>query len=343
MMKSFASDNYAGALPQMLEAISEANAGHARSYGNDEHTAECKAEFIRHFGEDIEVTFVFNGTGANVLGIGAVTQSFNAILCADVSHIYVDESTAPETFTGCRIFALPTNADGKLEPETIRKKIIRIGDEHHPQIKVLSIAQPTEYGTLYTIEELRAIKAVLAEKEVLFHVDGARLFNAQVGLNCSMQAMTKDAGVDILSVGGTKVGLLFGEAIVYFNKALTSTLRFRQKQSMQLPSKMRFIAAQFHRLLKDNLGVESATHSNKMAKLLLQKISSFSEIQITKPVQTNAVFAILPKDWIAPLQEVVPFYIWNEQTNEVRLMCAFDTTEEDIERFAKKMEELSGK
>ncbi|MEI7676709.1 MAG: low specificity L-threonine aldolase [Bacteroidales bacterium] len=342
MKKSFASDNYAGALPEMLEAVATANTSHARSYGNDDYTAEAKREFERHFGSDIEVTFVFNGTGANVLGIGTTTQSFNAILCADISHMYVDESTAPERFTGCRLYALPTNADGKLEPETIRKKIIRIGDEHHPQISVLSIAQPTEYGTLYSIDELKAIKAVLKEHGLLLHMDGARLFNAQVGLGCSMEAMTKTAGVDILSVGGTKVGLLFGEAVVFFDKTLAKTLRFRQKQSMQLPSKMRFISAQFDRLLKDDLGIKSATYSNRMAQQLHAKLSAFPQIKITKPVQTNAVFAILPKEWIAPLQEEVPFYIWNEQTNEVRLMCAFDTTEEDIERFVQKIHELIG-
>ena len=337
MKKYFASDNYAGVLPEMLEAIADANQSHAKSYGNDHYTAEARLEFERHFGSDIEVTFVFNGTGANVLGIGTTTQSFNAILCADISHMYVDESTAPERFTGCRLYALPTNADGKLEPETIRKKIIRIGDEHHPQISVLSLAQPTEYGTLYTIEELKAIKSVLNEHGLLLHMDGARLFNAKVGLDCSLQAMTKDAGVDILSVGGTKVGLLFGEAVVFFDKKLAKTLRFHQKQSMQLPSKMRFISAQFHRLLKDELGTKSATHSNRMAQLLASKLSAFPEIIITKPVQTNAVFAILPKEWIAPLQEEVPFYIWNEQTNEVRLMCAFDTTEDEIERFVAKI------
>lgn len=339
-MKSFASDNYAGALPEMLEVLAEVSTAHARSYGKDEYTAAARLEFERQFGSDIEVTFVFNGTGANVLGIGAVTQSFNAVLCADISHMYVDESTAPETFTGCRLFAMPTNSEGKLEPETVRRNIIRLGDEHHPQVKILSIAQPTEYGTLYSIDELKALKAVIAEHDMLLHMDGARLFNAKVGLGCSFEAFTKSAGIDILSVGGTKVGMVFGEAVVFFNKSIAKYLKYKQKQSMQLPSKMRYISAQFLRLLKEDIGVRSATYSNKMAQRLYEGIKDFPQIKITKPVQTNVVFAILPQAWIAPLQEAVPFYIWNEQTNEVRLMCAFDTTEEDINRFIQKIKEL---
>ncbi|MDQ3321640.1 MAG: beta-eliminating lyase-related protein [Acidobacteriota bacterium] len=306
---------------------------HAKSYGYDDFTEKAKQEFVKHFGSDIEVTFVFNGTGANVLGIGCATESFNSILCADSSHLYVDESTAPETFTGCRLFPLATNGEGKIEIETVRNSIIRKGDEHYPQVKVFSIAQPTEYGTVYTREELLAIGELLKEHDIVFHMDGARLFNAAVSLKCSLKELTQDVGVDILSVGGTKVGLLFGEAVVFFDKRFTQNLRYRQKQSMQLPSKMRFISAQFNRLLRDEIWVKSATHANKMANRLFEGVKGIKEIKITKTVQANSVFAIIPAKWNKLLQNQTPFHIWNENTNEVRWMCAFDTEEKDIDKF----------
>jgi len=328
-----ASDNYAGVLPEMLEAIAEANRFHAKSYGYDDFTEKAKQEFVKHFGSDVEVTFVFNGTGANLLGIGCATESFNSILCADTSHLYVDESTAPETFTGCRLTPLATNGEGKVEIETIKNSIIRKDDEHYPQAKVFSIAQPTEYGTVYTREELLAIGQLLKESDLVFHMDGARLFNAAVSLNCSLKEITRDVGVDILSVGGTKIGLLFGEAVVFFDKKHSQNLRYRQKQSMQLPSKMRFISAQFYRLLRDEIWLKSATHANKMANRVFEGVKDIQKINITKMVQANSVFAIIPAEWNKLLQDLMPFHIWNEKTNEVRWMCAFDTEEKDIDEF----------
>jgi threonine aldolase len=333
MKKGLASDNYAGVLPEMLEAIVDASQSHAKSYGYDEFTEKAKQEFAKYFGKDIEVTFVFNGTGANVLGIGCATHSFNSILCADTSHLYVDESTAPEMFTGCRIIPLATNADGKIEIETIRKSIVRKGDEHYPQIKVFSIAQTTEYGTVYTKEELIVIGKILKEHDIVFHMDGARLFNAAVSLDCSLKEITNDVGIDILSVGGTKIGLLFGEAVVFFDKKYSENLRYRQKQSMQLPSKMRFISAQFHRLLRDEIWIKSAMHANRMALRLYEGIKNFQKIKITRTVEANAVFAIIPVEWNKVLQANAPFHIWNENTNEVRWMCAFDTEESEIDEF----------
>jgi threonine aldolase len=333
MKKGLASDNYAGVLPEMLEAIIEASGLHAKSYGYDDFTEKAKQEFVKHFGNNIEVTFVFNGTGANVLGISCATESFNSILCADSSHLYVDESTAPEIFTSCRLVPLATNREGKIEIETIKKAIIRKGDEHFPQVKVFSIAQPTEYGTVYTKEELLAINKILKEHDIVFHIDGARLFNAAVNLKCSLKEMTQDVGVDILSVGGTKIGMLFGEAIVFFDKRYSQNLRFRQKQSMQLPSKMRFISAQFHRLLRDEVWVKSATHANEMANRLFEGIKDIQKIRITKPVQANSVFAVIPVEWNELLQDKASFHVWNENTNEVRWMCAFDTEEKDIDEF----------
>ena len=328
-----ASDNYAGVLPEMLEAIAEANRFHAKSYGYDDFTEKAKQEFVKHFGSDVEVAFVFNGTGANLLGIGCATESFNSILCADTSHLYVDESTAPETFTGCRLTPLATNGEGKVEIETIKNSIIRKDDEHYPQAKVFSIAQPTEYGTVYTREELLAIGQLLKESDLVFHMDGARLFNAAVSLNCSLKEITRDVGVDILSVGGTKIGLLFGEAVVFFDKKHSQNLRYRQKQSMQLPSKMRFISAQFYRLLRDEIWLKSATHANKMANRVFEGVKDIQKINITKMVQANSVFAIIPAEWNKLLQDLMPFHIWNEKTNEVRWMCAFDTEEKDIDEF----------
>ncbi|HXH69209.1 MAG TPA: aminotransferase class I/II-fold pyridoxal phosphate-dependent enzyme [Pyrinomonadaceae bacterium] len=333
MKKGLASDNYAGVLPEILEAIAEASRFHAKSYGYDDFTEKARQEFVKHFGSDVEVTFVFNGTGANVLGIGCATESFNSILCADISHLYVDESTAPETFTGCRLVPLATNSEGKIEIETIRNSIIRKGDEHYPQVKVFSLTQPTEYGTVYTREELLAIGRLLKEHDFVFHMDGARLFNAAVSLKCSLKEMTRDAGVDILSVGGTKIGLLFGEAVVFFNKNYSQNLRYRQKQSMQLPSKMRFISAQFHRLLRDKIWIKSATHANEMAKRLFEGVKDVQKIKITRTVQANSVFAIIPVEWNELLQDLMPFHIWNENTNEVRWMCGFDTEENAIDEF----------
>ena len=340
MKKGLASDNYAGVLPEMLEALVEASRFHAKSYGYDDFTEKAKQEFVKHFGNNIEVTFVFNGTGANVLGIGCAVESFNSILCADSSHLYVDESTAPETFTGCRLIPLATDGEGKIEIETIRNGIIRKGDEHYPQVKVFSIAQPTEYGTVYTKEELLAISELLKKHDIVFHMDGARLFNAAVSLNCSLKEMTRDAGVDILSVGGTKIGLLFGEAVVFFNKKYSQNLRCRQKQSMQLPSKMRFISAQFHRLLRDEIWIKSATRANEMADRLFEGIKNIQKIKITKTVQANSIFAIIPAEWNESLQDLMPFHIWNERTNEVRWMCAFDTEERDVDEFIRLIHKL---
>ena len=333
MNKGLASDNYAGVLPEMLEAIAEANKAHSKSYGHDAYTNRAKQTFASHFGEGVEVAFVFNGTGANVLGIGCVVQSFHAVLCADISHLFVDESTAPETFTGCKFIPLPTNAEGKLEVTTIEKALIRKGDAHYAQIKVVSIAQPTEYGTVYSLDELTAIGALLKKHGLVFHMDGARLFNAVASLGCSIRAMTKDVGVDVLSVGGTKVGLLFGEAVVFFQATYADVLPYKHKQSMQLASKTRFIAAQFEALLENKIWLRSTTHSHSMAQKLYLGIKDFTHIQITKKVQANAVFAIMPPAWHDVLQKVLPFYIWNEQTYEVRLMCSFDTTEAEIDDF----------
>lgn len=341
MKKTFASDNYSGILPEIIESIIEANKYHEFSYGKDKYTDLAIKEFRKNFAENCEVTFVFNGTAANVLGIACAIQSFNAILCPENAHIYIDESTAPETFTSCRLYPLAINAEGKIEIETLKKAIIRQGDEHHPQIKLLSISQPTEYGTVYTIEELKNISTVLKQHNMLFHVDGARLFNAATYLKCTLKEMTKDVGIDILSVGGTKIGLMLGEAVVFFKKELCRDLKYKQKQSMQLYSKMRFISCQFYELLSKKLWIKSALHSNMMAQKLYEGFRQIPEIKITKNVQTNVVFAILPAAWIEKLQSHTFFYVWKDSTCEVRLMCSFDTKEEEISNFIEKVKSLT--
>ena len=339
-VKTLASDNYAGALPEIIQSIVEANAGHAGSYGGDNFTRGSLALFRRHFGDVAAVRFVFNGTGANVLSLSTAVEPFSSILCADCSHMYVDESTSPESFTGCRLIPLETNTDGKIEIEAIKKRIIRIGDEHHPQVRVLSITQPTEYGTLYSLKEIRAISDLLKKHHMYLHMDGARIFNAVAALDCTLKEMTSEAGVDIVSVGGTKIGMLFGEAVVAFNPDLVDNLKFRHKRSMQLASKNRFIACQFEALLKDKLWYGYAKKANDMAALLYESIKTIPGITVTKPVQANAVFATIPRPWTEKLQNHMFFYVWDELTNEVRLMCAFDTDENDIEEFVKAIKAL---
>ncbi|RYD58558.1 MAG: low specificity L-threonine aldolase [Sphingobacteriales bacterium] len=340
MLKSFASDNYAGVLPEVMQALAEANHGHARSYGADDITADTTRLFRELFEADANVHFVFNGTGANVLSISSATQSYHAVLCADTSHIYNDESSAPETFTGCRFFPLPTNDQGKLTAEIIQQRLIRKGDVHYAQTKLLSITQSTEYGTVYTPDEIKAIAEVAKQHDLFLHMDGSRFFNAAASLDCSLKDISNGAGVDILSLGGTKSGMMFGEAVVVFNKKLSEHIAYKHKQSMQLASKTRFIAAQFRAMLQNDAWRKHASHANKMAHLLHSSLKKYPEVKVSKAVHANAVFAEIPLHWNEPLQADYPFYVWKESNNEVRLMCSFDTTEEDIQAFTKKIEQL---
>ncbi len=339
--KSLASDNYAGALPEMITAIAEANVNHAGSYGHDTYTEKAITAFQQSFGEVAAVKFVFNGTAANILSLSTAVENFSAILCADCSHLYVDESTAPETFTQCRLLPIKTNDDGKITVKAIQEKVIRIDDEHHPQASVISITQPTEYGTLYSLEEMREIADFAKANNLYLHVDGARIFNAAAALEVSLKELLTDTGVDVVSVGGTKLGMVFGEAVVVLNDKLTKNFKFRHKKLMHLPSKNRFIACQFEALLHNKLWFKYAAHANEMAELLYEGLKDVDEVTITKPVQANAVFAIIPKGWNDILTENKFFYVWDELTNEVRWMCAFDTTKEDILEFVDEVKALS--
>ncbi len=340
-MKSFASDNYAGVLPEVMAALAAANSNHQRSYGADEITERTTQLFRDIFGDVADVLFVFNGTGANVLSIAAATQSFHAVLCADTSHIYNDEGSAPETFTGCRYFSIPANADGKLEVAEVEKRLIRKGDVHYAQPKLLSLTQTTEYGTVYSPEEICAFAELCKANDMYLHVDGSRFFNAAASLGCSLREISSDCGVDILSLGGTKLGMMFGEAVVVFNKDLAKNIRFQQKQVMQLHSKTRFIAAQYEGILKDELWKKVAAHSNSMATLLASKLSEIPRVNITRPVQANVVFGEIPAAWNESLMKAFPFYVWKEDRNEVRLMCAWDTKPEEIEALAAMMQSLA--
>jgi threonine aldolase len=331
-MKSFASDNYSGVHPEVLEALRIANDGHAGSYGADPFTASATQKFKSLFGDRTEVFFVYNGTGANVLGLTALTRSYNSIICAEGAHINVDESTAPEKFLGCKLLAISTK-DGKITADQVRARVQRVGDQHHPQAKVISISQASEYGTVYTIDEVKALSRVANEHNMVLHMDGSRIANAAVTLGKDFKTFTIDAGVDVLSFGGTKNGLMFGEAVVIFDPSKAVDFLYVRKQGMQLHSKMRFISAQFEALLSKDLWKRNASHTNAMARMLGDSLKSIPGITITQKIEANGVFAIFPKNIIEPLQKDYPFYVWNESINEVRLMCSWDTTEDEIRAF----------
>src|SRR3954451_10362073 len=332
--RSFASDNNAGVHPKVLDAMARANVGHVVAYGDDVYTASALKKFRDEFGEDTEVYFVFSGTGANVLGLKAVTEPYHAIMCADTAHINVDECGAPERFTGCKLLTVPT-ADGKLKPALLTPLLHGIGVEHHVQPRVISISQSTEMGTVYTVEEIKELADFAHKNNLLLHVDGARIANAAVSLNKSLREITRDAGVDVLSFGGAKNGMMYGEAVVFFKPELATGFKFMRKQGSHLASKMRFISAQFDALLTGNLWKQNAAHANRMAKLLSTELAAIPQIKITQKVEANGVFAIIPHKFVPMLQKQYFFYVWNPEISEVRLMTSFDTTEDDIEKFVR--------
>ena len=330
--RSFASDNNAGVHPEMIEAIRAVNEGHVIAYGDDEITARAVKLFKKHFGRDVAVYFVFGGTGANVLGLKAITKPYHAVICAETAHINVDECGAPEKFTGCKLVALPT-PDGKLRIEQIEPMMHVFGNEHHVQPNVISISQATEMGTVYTKQELKALAQFAHANNMLLHVDGARIANAAASLNVAFKEITADVGVDVLSFGGTKNGMIYGEAVVFFDAGMAHDFKYIRKQGMHLPSKMRYVSAQFEALLSGDLWRRSAAHANRMARLLGSELEKVPGIKLTQPVDANGVFAVVPKQFIPLLQKKYFFYTWNEAISEVRLMCSFDTTEEDIQEF----------
>ena len=337
--RGFASDNNAGIHPAILQAINDVNLGHVKGYGDDPYTERAIQQIRQHFGESVEVFFVFTGTGANVLGLTAGTQAYNSVICAETAHIYVDECGAPEKFSGCKLLPVGT-IDGKLTPELICPHLTGFGFEHHSQPGIISISQSTEMGTVYSVSEIHTLADFAHSYNMLLHVDGARLANAAVSLNTGFKEMTGDCGVDILSFGGTKNGLMAGESVVFFKKNLSENFKYIRKQGMQLASKMRFFATQFETYLKDDLWRKNAMHANRMAALLYDKVKEIQEVEVTQKVQSNGVFARIPKEIIAPLQEEYFFYMWDENTSEARWMTSFDTTEEDIDNFVKLIKKL---
>src|SRR3954467_5209633 len=332
--RGFGSDNHAGILPEVLAAIAAANEGHAPSYGHDELTAAVEARFREVFGDSARAFIVFNGTGANVVALRALLRPWEGVVCAETAHLHVDEGGAPEALAGIKLLAVAT-PDGKLTPELVRPRLVRFGDEHAVQPRVLSISQSTELGTVYSADEIRALADLAHDEGLLLHVDGARLTNAAAALDVSLRALTADVGVDAVSFGGTKAGLLAGEAIVLLRAgAAGDAMPYLRKQSMQLASKMRFLAAQFDALLADELCRRAAGHANAMAARLADAIAGVPGVRVTQEGQANAVFAILPHAAAARLRERWFFYTWDEATGEVRWMCSWDTTEADVDAFA---------
>lgn len=330
---SFASDNNSGVHPDVMRALTDANVGHVRGYGDDIYTARAIECIRAHLGQEAEIHFVFNGTGANVTVLQSLMPSYGAVICTKTAHINVDECAAPERFTGGKLIDIAT-PDGKLTPALIDAHVYGIGDQHHAQPSVVSITQSTELGTVYMPDEIRAIAVCAHRHGMALHMDGARISNAAASLGLNLRDITTECGVDVLSFGGTKNGLMGGEAVVFFRPELAQRFKFIRKQSMQLASKMRFIAVQFEALLTDNLWRRNAAHANAMARRLAAALADVPQVRITQPVQANAVFAVIPRQHIAALQAQHFFYVWEEALNEVRWMMSFDTTVEDVDAFA---------
>ena len=339
--RGFASDNNAGVHPDVLKEIINSNIGHVTGYGSDVYTEQAIRLFKEHFGNSAETYFVFTGTAANVLGLSGIMKSWNSIITASTAHLEGDECGAPEKFIGCKVLVVDT-PDGKISPELIEKHMHGIDFEHHSQPKVISIAQSTEMGTVYTVAEIARIATFAHVRGMLLHMDGARLANAAVSLNLQFKAFTTDAGVDVLSFGGTKNGMMSGESICFLKPGLSDDFKYIRKQGMQLASKMRFISAQYIRYFRDDLWKKCASNSNAMARMLADKLKLIVEVKVTQEVQSKGVFVIMPADIAEKMRDHYFFYPWDERRSEYRLMASWDTKEEDIEDFiALLKEELS--
>jgi threonine aldolase len=331
--RGFASDNYAGVHPEVLDALVAANEGHQIAYGEDVYTERLQHIVREHFGPQAQAFPVFNGTGANVVALQALTRRWEAVICTETAHIHSDEGGAPEKMAGLKLLTVPT-PDGKLTPALVDRQAWGFGDEHRAQPAVVSLTQSSELGTCYTPAEVAAVVEHAHERGMRVHLDGARIANAAASLGVPLRAFTTDVGVDVLSFGGTKNGLLAAEAVVVLDPDTVSGVQYLRKTSMQLASKMRFFSAQLVALLEGDLWLRSAQHANAMARRLEAAVRDVPGVMITQPVQANAVFAVLPREVTARLQKRVRFYTWNEHSGEVRWMCSFDTTEEDVDAFA---------
>lgn len=339
MKHSFGSDNHSGVHPQILKAIENVNADYSLSYSEDDYSQRVLHSIEHLLGDSCSAFFVLNGTGANILSLSCLADSSNSIICASTAHINTDECGAPEKFIGCKV--TPVNhINGKIYPDEVQKYLTGFGFQHHSQPKVISISQPTEFGTVYTVEEIKQLSSLIHSFGGYLHMDGSRLANAASSLNLSFKQITNDSGVDALSFGGTKNGLLIGEVVVFFSNVNTSKTLYFRKQMTQLYSKSRFIAAQFEEYLKGNLCLSMASHSNSMAKYLENRLKEIDYIKISRPVETNAVFAYIPKTKYEKISKKHFFYIWDEQTMEVRWMCSFNTQKNNIDDFINDLKEL---
>lgn len=345
--KGFASDNWSGVCPEIMTTLSNINKGHIFAYGEgDEHVSQSAfRKFEEHFGKDISVFFVYNGTAANVLGVNQLMNSYHAIVAASTAHLNEDECGAPEKFIGTKVLEIETE-NGKIIPDQVKPFLNSIGFQHHSQPKIISISQVTEMGTVYAPKQIKALADFAHANNMFLHMDGARISNAVAALNTNFKSITTDVGVDVLSFGGTKNGMMFGEAVVFFNKSMAIDFEYARKQAMQLHSKMRFIASQFTRYLTDDLWRRNASISNYLAGKLATEIGHISQLKVSQSVEANGVFVLMPSKLIPKLQEEYFFHIWKESPDvegdmkEVRLMCSWDTTEEDISGFVSLIKKL---
>ncbi|MBS1598831.1 MAG: aminotransferase class V-fold PLP-dependent enzyme [Bacteroidetes bacterium] len=330
---NFASENYDGVHPRILKAVIKSNKGFVPSYGADNYTEKTIAKFAEILGaKDIDVFFCFNGTGANNFALSSISEKHASILCSDVAHIYNAESTAPEAFTGCRLFPVKSK-DGKIMMEDLILQLSRTKDVHFPFPSTLTISQPTEHGTIYNIQELKQISKLCKQHRLLLHIDGARIFNALSAMNCSLSDFIKLSSVDALTIGGTKSGLMFGEAVVFFKNHRFKNLRYNHKRSMQLASKNRFIAVQFEELLKKEFWKTIAAYTNGLAKYFEQQIKKTGASQIVYTVETNTVFLYMKKDLFLKLKSTAEFYLWDEQLEIARFVFSFSNTRKEIDNF----------
>lgn len=331
-MKMFISDNASGVHPKVLQALSDCNKEHERPYGNDTYTEKAIEMFRTIFGKESDIAFVLTGTAANVIGLSNLLRPYECVICAKTGHVNVDECGAFERFSGSKL-ELVTGVQGKLYPELIEPCLTVLGDEHHAQPRVISISQVTEMGTVYSVDEIRALADFSHKNGLLLHMDGARIANAAAALGLGFQEITRDAGVDLLSFGGTKNGMMMGEAIVSFNPGLTENLKFVRKQGMHLASKMRYVSAQFIAYLADSVWRENAVHANRMTEMLAEALAEHPKVRFVAEPRANIIFAEIPKSWNEDLLGKSPFYVLDEKTNLIRLVTSFDTTEEDVKGF----------
>ena len=343
-LRTFASDNAAGAHPAVIEAMVAANSGHALAYGSDRWTADVEASFREIFGQTSETFLVWNGTGANVMALATMVQPADFVLCTDWAHISVDEAGAPERALGAKIMPVVA-VDAKLHPDQINALARFQGDMHHAQPGVVSITQSTELGAIYTANEVAELCEAAHRIGMVVHMDGARLANATAALGGTVavaRSFTVDAGVDVLSFGGTKAGLVGGEAVVYLNPSLAKRAKYVRKQVNQLPSKMRFVAAQFSALLDDDRWIRLAEHSNAMSMRLYELASTIPSVTLGGPPAVNSLFPSLPHEMIAPLQDWCFFWDWDVTKSQVRWMTAWDTTDDDVDTFVDGIRHLLG-